>query len=229
MANANERTSAKFCPRCGAFYNDLKSKTCPQCFAPLEILTEDVAESLTAEQESRLSDPELAARKLAEDEKFKEQSFGGCLGIATIFLLTLILSVVIISAAFRHPFSVRSTTSGSRASAVSTTPAVQPGDVYLPAKLGSNKRLFSLTPNRFGANGSYPVYMASYSDGIDVYAVSESIGPGDIIQFRESTDNFRDGKVGIHSRVEIVAHGLDYIVFADDGSTALRAANALAR
>lgn len=100
---ASHKTVAKLCPRCGAFYQDLTSKTCPQCFAKLEELSDDEALNLSAEQEARSRDPEYIEAKQREDEQFKEQAFGACLGVVGITIVTLIVCVVlIIVAVHRH-------------------------------------------------------------------------------------------------------------------------------
>ncbi len=96
--------AAKVCPRCGAQYQNLKSTTCPQCFAVLVAVDEATAEELAAARREVEETAEFQEVKAADDERFKEQSFGACLGVAVITLVTLILAVVlIVLAVHRRP------------------------------------------------------------------------------------------------------------------------------
>jgi len=95
---------AKVCPRCGAQYPNLKSTTCPECFAVLVTVDDATAEELTAARAGVEQSPEFQEVKAADDERFKEQSFGACLAVIGITVLTLILGIVlIVSAARRRP------------------------------------------------------------------------------------------------------------------------------
>ena len=94
---------AKVCPRCGAQYQNLKSVTCPQCFAVLVAVDEETADELAAARAEVERSPEFQQVKAEDDEKFKEQSFGACLGVVAITVVTLILGVVLIAfGAHRH-------------------------------------------------------------------------------------------------------------------------------
>ena len=93
---------AKVCPRCGAQYPNLKSTTCPECFAVLVTVDDATAEELTAARAEVEQTPEFQAVKAADDERFKEQSFGACLTVVVITVLTLILGIVLIVSAARH-------------------------------------------------------------------------------------------------------------------------------
>ena len=95
---------AKVCPRCGAQYQNLKSVTCPSCFAVLVAVDDRTAEELAAARAEVEQTPEFQQVKAEDDEKFKEQSFGACLGVVVITVVTLILAVVLIVAgAHRRP------------------------------------------------------------------------------------------------------------------------------
>ena len=95
---------AKVCPRCGAQYPNLKSTTCPECFALLVTVDDATAEELTAARAEVEQTPEFQAVKAADDERFKMQSFGACLTVAVITVVTLILGIVLlVSAAHRRP------------------------------------------------------------------------------------------------------------------------------
>ena len=87
---------AKVCPRCGEQYEDLKSATCPQCFARLLVVDEATAEELAAARAAVEQTPEFQAAKAEDDERFREQSFGACLGVLGIFVATAVLIVVLI-------------------------------------------------------------------------------------------------------------------------------------
>ncbi len=100
---------AKVCPRCGAQYENLRSKTCPQCFAVLVAVDEATAEELAAARAQVEGSPEFQQAKAEDDERFKEQSFGACLGIIALTVATLIIAVVLIAAAARHHRAVSAT------------------------------------------------------------------------------------------------------------------------
>jgi hypothetical protein len=94
---------AKVCPRCGAQYPNLKSATCPECFALLVPVDDVTAAELAAARAEVEQTPEFRLVKAADDERFKEQSFGACLAVVGITVLTLILGIaLIVSAAHRR-------------------------------------------------------------------------------------------------------------------------------
>ncbi len=95
-------TPAKVCPRCGAQYETLKSTTCPQCFARLVVVDDATAEELRAAREEVERTPAFQAAKAADDERFQEQSFGACLGVLVITLVTVIIAIVLIASAARR-------------------------------------------------------------------------------------------------------------------------------
>ena len=86
----------KVCPRCGSQYASLKSATCPQCFALLETVDDDLAAAMWAARSETEQSPEFQKVKEVEDEKFRHESFQACLGVAVISLLTLIACVIIV-------------------------------------------------------------------------------------------------------------------------------------
>ena len=94
--------AAKVCPRCGAQYQNLKSTTCPQCFAVLVPVDDETAQELTAARREVEESAEFQEVKAADDERFSEQSFGACLGVVVITLVTLILAIVLIVLAAQH-------------------------------------------------------------------------------------------------------------------------------
>ena len=94
---------AKVCPRCGAQYQNLKSVTCPSCFAVLVAVDDETAGELSAARAEVEQTPEFQQVKAEDDEKFREQSFGACLGVVVITVVTLILVGVLIAVgAHRH-------------------------------------------------------------------------------------------------------------------------------
>ena len=94
--------AAKVCPRCGAQYQNLKSTTCPQCFAVLVPVDDETAQELTAARREVEESQEFQEVKAADDERFSEQSFGACLGVVVITLVTVILAIVLIVLAAQH-------------------------------------------------------------------------------------------------------------------------------
>ena len=95
--------TAKVCPRCGSQYENFKSTTCPQCFAILVAVDEETAAEMTAARADVERSPEFQETKRADDERFRQQSFGACLGIAALTLATLIIAAaLLVSAAHRR-------------------------------------------------------------------------------------------------------------------------------
>lgn len=94
--------AAKVCPRCGAQYQNLKSTTCPQCFAVLVPVDDATAQELTTARREVEESAEFQEVKAADDERFSEQSFGACLGVVLITLVTLIVAIVLIVLAAHH-------------------------------------------------------------------------------------------------------------------------------
>ena len=94
--------TAKVCPRCGSQYENFKSTTCPQCFAILVPVDEATAAELAAARAEVERSPEFQETKLADDERFRQQSFGACLGIAALTLVTLIVAVALLVSAAHH-------------------------------------------------------------------------------------------------------------------------------
>ena len=93
---------AKVCPRCGCQYENFKSTTCPQCFAILVSVDEATAEELSAARAEVERSEEFQETKIADDERFRQQSFGACLAIAALTLVTLIVAVVLLVSAAHH-------------------------------------------------------------------------------------------------------------------------------
>ena len=95
---------AKVCPRCGAQYPNLKSTTCPECFAVLVTVDDATAEELSTARAEVEQTSEFREVKAADDERFKQQSFGACLAVVGMTAVTLILGIVLlITAAHRRP------------------------------------------------------------------------------------------------------------------------------
>ncbi len=169
--SASRSKIPKLCPRCGAFYQDLSSQTCPQCFARLEVLSDDDAIALIAEQEKRASDPEILRLKAADDEQFREQSFGACFGVALILLATVIIAAIfIISAAHRQ---ARYTAADSHSVSVTQPSSGLPADfdTIIPRKLaGSMRSEEDVDQTLPGTN--IAIYHATYTSGDQVFALT---------------------------------------------------------
>ncbi len=173
--------TAKVCPRCGSQYGNLKSTTCPLCFAILVAVDEATAEELSAARAEVERSPEFLETKAADDERFRQQSFGACLGIAALTLATLIAAIVLlVSAAHRHSLShagpsVPITVTAAKAEPLTTLPVAAAGqDDVLPPTIGPYKRQSvdasmvltgTLTPLFHG------VYVTPTQTLLDVYAL----------------------------------------------------------
>lgn len=131
--------TAKVCPRCGTQYDNLHSTTCPQCFAKLLTIDEATAEKLSAARAQVEQTPEFQAAKAADDEKFREQSFGACLGVALIFLATCVAVIVLLVHAVHreHRAARPAAVTMSIARSLPMLPvAAAPKEDVLPASVG---------------------------------------------------------------------------------------------
>ena len=209
MANANDRTSSRFCPRCGAFYNNLKSRTCPQCFSRLEVLGDDAAESLSAAIAAHTSDPEAVAAKQAEDERYREQSFGGCLGIAIIGLLTVILSVAIVTAALHMRARPAATGAGrAQTRAADTGVSGSQASVVRPFPYGGAGDV------KGNGNGAFPATIAVLAGDTTVYKIGRATPADELTKFRHAVEKAADRSPASAARIELTANGRDCIVVA---------------
>jgi len=141
---------AKVCPRCGEQYEHLHSTTCPACFAKLVVVDDATAEAFAQARAQVVQTPEFQAAKTVDDERFRQQSFGACLGVLAIFLLTAIAAIVLLVHAARDK-TRPARLAHSPASAASALPPTNPLpalpvaaatlDDVLPAAVGSFTRL----------------------------------------------------------------------------------------
>ncbi|MBV9852750.1 MAG: hypothetical protein JO250_24080 [Armatimonadetes bacterium] len=188
---------AKVCPRCGNLYEDIKSKTCPNCFALLEIIDRETAQEMARARAAAEQSPEFQAVKAAEDERWREQSFGACLGVLGIFLATAVfVVVVIVIAAHRQP-------GRPPTPAAVTTPAPSP-TAGLPAGPAANAALEEVMPARIGPydraerdqdvtlTGRTPIFHAVYTlrgdplKTADVFAIPADRPPAEQSEFGRS-------------------------------------------
>jgi hypothetical protein len=172
MALNAKSSNPKLCPRCGAFYQDLASKTCPQCFAKLEILDDETAQALIAEQEKRASDPQILSAKLEDDEKFKEQAFGGCFSVVVIGLFTIIVCAVIIVVGAHH-YKNRITMSPTRVVENQNPGSSHQNDIEYPSML-NNSRLISVDTSMVLPGSLAQVAHVEYSNGVQIYCVKRA-------------------------------------------------------
>ena len=139
---------AKVCPRCGAQYPNLKSTTCPECFAILVTVDDATAAEMTAARAEVEQTPQFKEVKAADDERFKHQSFGACLAVIAITIVTLILGIFLIVSGVRArhreavPVIAHVAPSAPAPAALTTLPvaAATLDDVFPPA-LGPYQRL----------------------------------------------------------------------------------------
>ncbi len=92
---------AKVCPRCGEQYEQLHSTTCPSCFAKLVVVDDATAQAFAHARAEVVQTPEFQAAKTVDDERFRQQSFGACLGVLAIFFVTAIAAIVLLVHAAR--------------------------------------------------------------------------------------------------------------------------------
>ena len=178
-APRTQTTYPKICPRCGAFYQDLSSHTCPQCFAKLNLISDAEAAALIAQQELRSQDPQYAAIKTVDDEAFRVQSFGACFGTVLVVLVVLVLSVSLYFVAVKR-FAGKpplQTAAWRLSGAPAKTPAPVNFDKVVPLSLGPLKRAES--DAEIALPGTLTrVYHGVYEDGVQVFAI-ESAGAGE--------------------------------------------------
>ena len=194
MPDPAKANHSKVCPRCGAQYENLKSTTCPQCFAILVSVDDTLARQLADARAEVERTPEFQAVKAEDDEQFKQQSFGACLGALAITVATLILAAVLIMlAAHRH--AARLTASPVP---VSQTPAKPDPLTTLPVAAAPLAGVFPLTLapyTRRSADSDIvltgtltPLFHAVYAapDGtlLDVYALPSGRPTAEQNQFR---------------------------------------------
>jgi hypothetical protein len=156
---------SKLCERCEAFFPSIASETCPQCFAPLTVLTDDEAITAVEYQLERMHDPDYVVRKTEEDEKFKEQSFGACLATLGLIVAVAFFSVILISAAqHRQVKHFRPTQSPLTANNSNVD-----ADGLLPGRVGNLTRGTVAAIKQSGAID--PILHATYSDQIQIYVL----------------------------------------------------------
>ena len=188
---------AKVCPRCGNLYEDLKSKTCPNCFAVLESIDRETAQAMARARADVEQTPEFQAIKTAEDERWREQSFGACLGVVGIFLVTVVFAVVLITvAAHRHsprvktPVAAATVVSAPRNSLSPLPTANAAAEEVLPARAGAFDRTSHDQDTLPGTNTA--VFHAAYAlrgDPLrtaDVFAVPADRPAAEQNEFQES-------------------------------------------
>jgi len=140
-------------------------------------LTEEEAQRAAEYQMSILSDPEYIEEKIAADEKFKEQSFGACLGVVVVFFVVTLLSIVLISIASHKKKGHLFTASAPVEQSVGS-----PSDLF-PQVLGSlNKGAVS---NISSPGNNTKIYHCSYGDQLQVYALpTPEVTNQSLISFR---------------------------------------------
>jgi len=175
----------KVCPRCGSLYEDLKSTTCPQCFAKLVEIDADTASEFKQARAEVERTPEFQEAKVADDERFREQTFGACVAVIAIAIITLVVAVILITAAARRNHrSARQAGAGivrpsSAVFALVDSPvptAAASIDDLLPKTVGSHARVES--DSAITLPGTViPVFHGAYRSGTrnaltDVYVIS---------------------------------------------------------
>ena len=225
----------KLCPRCGAFYQDIASQTCPQCFAKLAPLNERDASALIAQQDERALDPEFLKLKQADDEKFREQSFGACLGVGLVLTLMVVVSVVfVVVAAHRRSGTapIAMTTRRYEAQVRSLqSPGAQPADFdrFVPLRLADANRVTADSDLAL-PGGAAPIYHGQYANGCQVYGVPGRL-PSDeqLGALRLAAAFVAEQQKPALIEQEVATAKAQYIVIGPDEPTVRGAADALAR
>ena len=183
--------SAKVCPRCGAQYENLRSTTCPQCFAVLVAVDDATASELTAARAEVERSAEFQEARAADDERFRQQSFGGCLAACAIGLATLVLAVVLLATATRRhspPARGAVAVQTARAEPLTTLPVAAAGidDVLPPAAAPYARRSRDSDTALTGTLTRlwHGVYAAPDGKLLDVYALPAGLPTSEMNEFR---------------------------------------------
>lgn len=229
--------SQKVCPRCGSQFATLKSATCPQCFAKLIEVDDEVAAEMSAERAKVEQTPEFQQTKAEEDERFRHQSFQACLGVIGLTLITAIVVVSAIVSAKRHESSLRGDVARVRASTEkpSSLPQADVGDV-MPAVVGPFHR--EKMDEEPAVSGTLTlIYHAAYrrtppdmpmpmshavddSDVIDVYALALSRPAAEQAHFRDLMKLLANAGSQHRDVNEVVAKPFLYEILISSGTNA---------
>jgi hypothetical protein len=164
-------------------------------------------------------DPEYAAAKTDSDEKYKEQAFGGCLGVVVIGIVTLLVSVAIIYTGMHRKIPQPPKTAQVSFDAPATV---------VPRALAGEKQTRLVVTQR-SANISFTTVRATYGAGLDVFAAPASLPPPQREAFRLLANMAPDLASKGVKHDEVLAHGADYIVCSQSVEQLQRAINELAQ
>jgi hypothetical protein len=209
----------KFCPRCGAFYRNMPSATCPTCFAHLEVLEADDARQVEATVDELSKNPEFVEAKAVEDEKYKEQAFGGCMGVALITLATLLIAALIVYAGMHRKLPPPP---------VNSHVSFDAPDTVLPKTLAGVART-KLVVRQRNASMPFTTLRGVYGTDLEVFAATAPLPAAEHEAFRLFASMAPDGDQGSLKSDEVVAHGADYIVVSKSVETIQRAINEVAQ
>ena len=207
----------KFCPRCGAFYRDLPSATCPQCFGRLEVMDPQQASSFDERRKSPTAE-DLQVRAV-EDERYKEQAFGGCAALATIAVATIIAAALIINWGIHRklpPLPPTAQVSFDRP------------DTVLPSVLAGESRTH-IDVNRKSPTTTFSTIRSLYGPHLQVFAAPADILPQQRDAFRISANIVLGSDAASLKHDEIEVHGVDYLIFGDTVDLVERAVNQIAQ
>ena len=205
----------KLCPRCGAFYQDLPSKTCPQCFAKLDVLDPKIAEALAVEQTDRAGDPESTLFKKLDDDRFARQAFAGCLGMGAIASITTVIAIFMVLHAMHH---ARPTAPPTPFDNVATT---------LPQHVRAFSRLSYDRVQPPGA--SFPILEGAYTRSLRIYAAPLTLSQPQRESYRFALALQQRDAGPSTVTVEQYSRDADYVILAPSLAEANEAAQALAR
>jgi hypothetical protein len=183
----------KVCPRCGSLYASLKSATCPQCFAHLETVDDELGAALAAARAEAESTPEFQEIKAAEDERFRHESFQACLWVVGIAFITVVVSIIMIAVAVHrshshrpHPTAVIFPRSATLDLLTERPSENAPIEEVMPQTVGPFQLLERDQQTPLSGTLTQ-IYHARYTDAgkaLDAYAISAERPIGELDKFR---------------------------------------------
>jgi hypothetical protein len=163
--------------------------------------------------------PEDPETKALDDERYKEQAFGGCAALAAIAIITVIAAAIMISWGIHRslaPIAPPAAVSFARP------------DSVLPGRLDGVART-NITVNKRSPATTFATIRGMYGPHLQVFAAPADILPPQRDAFRISANIVLGSDAGSLKHDEIVVHGADYLVFGDTVDLVERAINQLAQ
>jgi hypothetical protein len=159
----------------------------------------------------RLKEPEYVEQKKADDDRFKEQSFGACLGVLAITILVVIASAVLIGLAAHkraaaHTVALRGVSQGGDSHMLPLLPRTL-GDLHQESFAQIKEPGMAAT-----------IYRGSYGSDIQVFAVSTvGLSSQDLTTFRLAVSLICDKSTPPLVSQEVHCRSTYYAVIGADG------------